>query len=278
MKKRATSTVQLDMFDILMPPPVEEAPPVDHLGQKLIETGLVYNSFQLDLNHSLTAPMETTLSYPWDLPSRLFRFPVEVSEFDNGVRRIGLMHPLLGEHPFVKHVEATLGCELAKEGAPNKHGYSKVGLARWWHAVDLMHETTWQGLLDTRPFTTDADIIRAVGFAAELPAYRGNKMTGRGQISTETARSILAALGCEEPADRSRAYFATSDLPKPSSIEERNSKGAVTKQWWPINLHARHGTEADATWLMIHAIEDKLFRRMRNGHLEWSEAGRALKS
>ncbi len=32
--------------------------------------------------------------------------------------------PFLAEHPYVRHVEALLGFEIARNGAPNRHGYS----------------------------------------------------------------------------------------------------------------------------------------------------------
>ncbi len=111
----------------------------DALGDLLLKKGLVPSRYVLDLNHALTLPVTMELPPPWNLPSRLFRFPIEVSEPIAGEgRRIGLMHPPLSEHPFVQHVAAELGRNLDPAGAPNAHGVSKQHDAMWWHAVDLI--------------------------------------------------------------------------------------------------------------------------------------------
>jgi hypothetical protein len=62
-----------------------------------------------------------------NLPSRLFRGPLEVIRPEKGEpRKIGLMHPGLATHPFVLHVEA-LGIEVAREGVANAYGYTERG-------------------------------------------------------------------------------------------------------------------------------------------------------
>lgn len=123
----------------------------DDLGAALIEHELVPNAFILDLNHGLTVPYEMELEYPWNLPSRMFQFPIEVT--DDGPRRIGLVHPLLVDHPYVQHVQALLGTEIDPNGAPNAYGYSKCDTALWWHAVDLICAGMWKELLETQRFT-----------------------------------------------------------------------------------------------------------------------------
>ncbi len=76
---------------------------------QLLKSGLVLSEYVLDLNHNLNVPWKLSLPAPWNLPSRLFQFPIEVSEPVDGQRRIGLMHPLLKDHPWVQHVERELG-------------------------------------------------------------------------------------------------------------------------------------------------------------------------
>jgi hypothetical protein len=68
---------------------------VDAVAETLMQTGLVPNVFILDLNHTLTVPSDMQMPYPWNLPSRLFSFPIEVSDqAEDGSRWIGLLHPL----------------------------------------------------------------------------------------------------------------------------------------------------------------------------------------
>jgi len=98
----------------------------DSLGELLIAKGFVPNEFLLDLNGGLSVPDDMELSAPWNLPSRLFRYPIEVSEpTEESPRRLGLTHPLLADHPFVQLVAAETGCEIDPNGAPNEYGYSK---------------------------------------------------------------------------------------------------------------------------------------------------------
>jgi hypothetical protein len=131
----------------------------------LISSGFAHNDYLLDLNRSLHVPYEQVLPAPWDLPSRLLRFPIEVGDRTPEGRRIGLMHPHLAKHPFVLQVAEVLGTPVPAGGAPNAHGYSAVRLGLWWHAVDLMGAGKWRELLATRNFTTDQDIAGAASFA-----------------------------------------------------------------------------------------------------------------
>jgi hypothetical protein len=103
----------------------------------LLELGLVPNSYLLEINHHLTVPRDMLLPPPWNLASRLFRFPIEIGDAtEDGIRSIGLMHPLLKDHPFVRRVEAVLGIELNPNGAPNAQGVSGQRTGRWLRIPD----------------------------------------------------------------------------------------------------------------------------------------------
>ena len=108
----------------------------DTMGAALIRHGFVANDYLLSINGGLSVPRHIDLPPPWNLPSRMFQFPIEVGR-DEDETHIGLLHPSLADHPFVSHLESVLGITLDPEGAPNSHGYSKRETAQWWHAVDL---------------------------------------------------------------------------------------------------------------------------------------------
>ena len=100
-------------------------PTADPLGVALVKAGLAPNIALLDINNSLGVPHGFDLAAPWHLPSRMFCFPIEVCRPDDEQpRMIALRHPLLAHHPFVRHVETALGLEIARDGAPNRYGYS----------------------------------------------------------------------------------------------------------------------------------------------------------
>src|SRR3546814_11953753 len=77
----------------------------------------------------------------------MFRFPIEVcSPESDRPRKIGLRHPLLADHPYVRH-EGLLGFEIDRHGAPNRHCYTSAPTARWWNAVDLISAGKWRELI-----------------------------------------------------------------------------------------------------------------------------------
>lgn len=237
----------------------------DELGDALIAAGFARNSLLLHMNGSLSVPADFQLEAPWNLPSRLFENPIEVvpPEGDDP-RKIGLMHPRLADHPFVRHVEQVLGVNIAREGVTNRHGFSKRRHALWWHAVDLISAGKWRELLDTQLFTETRCILRAVSFGLRHSPHTARE--GRGYIDTLQARHIVREMDGSEPSDRSttiRSFLAPS-LCKPDH-------GSA---YWPIN--APHGLCAeDEAWAMIHGIEDGWFAHDRSGFLHWTEQGRA---
>lgn len=217
--------------------PMEAAPVIvedDPLQEKIIAAGLEAK-FLLELNRGLTTP--GTL----DLPSRLFRFPIE---FMSSKRRKGgeskllLRHPLLREVPqvaaFIADVENRAECRI--EWEPHDEFGRDLGAGwRWYHAVDLCSDKHWRDLLLTRRFT-DADcIFNAVGLA----------LNGKGTLSVRNARAVMAELGSIEPADRSAGALSGDEL---SPYRDGKKKS--------ISPNIRPQGEVGA-WLAIHGLEDK---------------------
>jgi hypothetical protein len=234
---------------------------MDSLATRIVERGLAASTFLLDINRSLAVPRDFPLPYPWNLPSRLFQFPIEVSAAEgDGNLRIGLMHPLLAAHPFVQHVEAALGVTLDTDGATNACGVSKARTGQGWHAVDLVSAGQWRALLATREYTTAEDIARAVAYGLTYSRHDG-KPTG--YLSPPEARAIMAAIGAYEPASR-RGMLAFST---PSAC--KSDTGAVH---WPIN-HPGLPRKVVA-WALIHGIEGGWFAHDRSGFLHWTGQGR----
>lgn len=158
-------------------------------------------------------------------------------------------------------IEEKLGITLDREGAPNEHGYSKRDTAQWWHAVDLISSDHWQALLDTRQFTTEYDIARAVAYGLTYSHHEAKRM---GHITTQEARQIMAAIDEDEPESRRAAILALS-RPLPCKPD----KGA---EYWPINHPALPAPTL--AWALIHGIEDGWFSYDRSGFLHWTEQGR----
>lgn len=236
----------------------------DELGQRIIDAGFAPNRLLLDMNHSLCVPRDFTLEAPWNLPSRQFRFPIEVVAPEAGEpRKIGLMHPELAAHPFVKHVESVLGIEIARDGVANRYGYSAAPTARWWHSVDLISAGKWRELLATQLHTTMGDIFHAVSYGCRYSPNEDRQ--GRGYISTAEARTIMEEMGATEPED-AVAILLQCDEPKECKSERSTH--------WPINT-GRSLCGEDQAWCMILGIEQGWFAHDRAGFLQWTENGRA---
>ena len=235
----------------------------DERGDALIAHGFAPNRTILDINGTLSVPHGMDLPPPWNLPSRMFRFPVEVCPPSRtSPRRIGLMHPLLADHPFVQVVEAALGTRLDPNGARNDAGYTASKPAVWWHAVDLVSAGRWRELLETARFTETRCIMRAVSFGL---GYKGGAKKGKDGFGIRDAREIMAWLNVPEPrgrADLLAAFMAPSPC--------KQDRGAVI---WPVN--ACGVTAEDEAWGMIAGLEEGWFTYGRGGFLQWSEAGQA---
>lgn len=235
----------------------------DQLGDQIIAAGFAPNGFVLDINGALDVPRDFPLSAPWNLPSRLFQFPIEVIRAEQDEpRKIGLRHPLLAAHPFVQHVERALGIEIARDGVTNRHGYSNRVHSLWHHAVDLISAGKWRELLATQEFTEPRNIFNAVVYGLRYSDHADRKASGR--ISTVEARQIMREMGATEPTDRA-ALLRSFSAPSPCQQE----RGA---EHWPINLHGP--CAEDKAWSFIIGIEDGWFSYDRSGHLQWSPMGR----
>jgi hypothetical protein len=232
----------------------------DTMGAALIRHGFVANDYLLSINGGLSVPRHIDLPPPWNLPSRIFQFPIEASR-DEDETHIGLLHPALADHPFVNHLESVLGITLDPEGAPNSHGYSKRETAQWWHAVDLISAGEWRALLETRQFTTERDIARAVAFGLTYSDRDARRM---GHISPQEAREIMAAIGAAEPCDR-RSGILSLSAPLPCKPDNGPAH-------WPINHPALPAPVI--AWALIHGIEDGWFAYDRAGFLHWTVLGR----
>lgn len=240
--------------------PVEQA---DELGQQIIAAGFAANDYLLDINGALNVPRGFTLPAPWNLPSRLFQFPIEVIRAEQGEpRKIGLRHPLLAAHPFVQHVESVLGIEIAREGVTNRYGYSNRSHSLWHHAVDLISAGKWRELLDTQEFTEPSNIFNAIAYSCRYSHHADKK--GSGYINTAEARQIMREMGATEPTDRAELIRCFS-APFPCEQE----RGTVH---WPINVYGL--CAEDKAWGFIIGIEDGWFTHDRAGFLQWSQQGR----
>ena len=179
------------------------------------------------------------------------------------LKKRGLMHPLLVDHPFVQHVQSVMGIEIDSDGAPNKYGYRSGGHAMWWHAVDLVTAGLWKELLETERFTTPDLIAGAVSFG--LQHSRHDDKRRKGYISTVEARKILKHIDAREPDDRAKTL---RQLMRPSSLKEE--KGSVR---WPINM-ASPSAHEETAWCLVLGIETGWFGYDRSGFLQWTQAGR----
>ncbi|MFC3216482.1 MULTISPECIES: hypothetical protein [Sphingomonadaceae] len=235
----------------------------DELGERIVAAGFAPNLAVLDINRSFDVPRDFALAAPWNLPSRMFRFPIEVCPPDGDQpRRIGLRHPLLAEHPYVRRVEAALGFEIDRNGAPNRFGYTTAPTARWWHAVDLISAGKWRELLETQDFTESGCIMRAVAYGCRYSDHEDKKAAGH--INTAEARAIMREMGATEPDDRSAIIRAFS---QPTICRQDNGS-----EHWPIN--SGPDCAEDLAWGFIIGVEDGWFSRDRSGYLQWSQLGR----
>lgn len=243
----------------------------DPVGDALLAGGLAASAYVLDLNGALTAPGEFLQEMPWSLPSRLFKFPIEVCpHYPGAPRKLGLMHPLLSAHPFVRRVEAVMGFPMVPGGAPNDAGYTRTTLGQWWHAVDLISER-WRELLDTRHFTTPEHIAGAVEFGLHYRAQR---------FGLRDAHAVMRAIGAEPPGDRhavlrcfhrpsSAASEPKANGKRGTAAEQRSQRGR-----WPVNYAVSADGHARA-WAAILGLKSGWLRHARSGYAEWTEAGRA---
>lgn len=236
----------------------------DHIGERLIADGFFHNDYALENDGSFGGwGSNEDYPHPWNLPSRLFIFPAQTLRGPDGVRRIGVRHPLLMNHPLVQQVIAK-GYEVCSpDDCENEHGVSMAFMdhGEWWHAVDLI-KTHHVELLNTRHFTTDEDITAAVRYRLEYP--------GKTPLSVAVSdmRSVMATIGISEPEDGSESLLNTFDEPHATQSEGKK------KPYWPINTRTalKSKISANTAWAFIHGIEQGWFQN-DNGYLHWSAKG-----
>ncbi len=227
------------------------AAPADPLVETLVATGLVSRAYILHLDRGLTNP--ATL----DLPSRLFRFPVEFMDATRtgAESRLLLRHPLLWQvlqvSDFLVDIEQKTGVRPAWEPF-DEFGRDFGEKWRWYHAVDLCDDKHWQGLLKTVRFTDRDSIFKAVQFG----------LTGK-SLSLKNARAVLAALESDEPAVAASASLMLSKAVMPY----QHDKGKL------ISPNISERGEAGA-WMVIHGLEDGFFNYV-GSHLSVTTDGMA---
>lgn len=243
----------------------------DHIAERLVADSFFPNLSHVEYDGTLAAERrQTEYAYPWNLPSRLFRFPAHTFRGPDGVRRIGVLHPLLFEHPLILELRAKSYELVNAEECLNEHGVSASHThhGSWWHAVDLIQSHP-RDLVATRRFTTDANITGAVCYRCSYPHEKG-PLT---RLVAEM-REVMTVLTAAEPEDGSVSTIA--GFYKPGPVYSDGS-GKKSRPRWPINTMRALMSEdsAAAAWAYIHGIEKGWFQNDR-GYLQWSQTGRDL--
>ncbi|WP_080580050.1 MT-A70 family methyltransferase [Sinorhizobium fredii] len=226
-------------------------PANDALADALVATGLAPSKYILHLNRGLTNPAAL------DLPSRLFRFPVEFmdAERGGGESRLLLRHPLVWQvlqvTDFLADIEQKIGVRPVWEPL-DEFGRDFGEKWRWYHAVDLCNDKHWQGLLKTARFTDREKIFSAVKLGLEGKS-----------LSLKNARSVMAELESVEPEIAASAEIMLGKALMPY----QHDKGKLISP----NISDRNETGA---WLVIHGLEDGFFNYVGN-HLSVTPDGMA---
>lgn len=247
-------------FDFAAPttlPGRAHAPRRDPLAERLIAAGLAPNDSVLAITRALAVPDGSSLPAPWNLPTRLFQWPID---YEPGTPeepgRLRLRHPALAEHPGVRAIRA-----LIPEPEHWDDTAAPGDALTWNHAVDLMTPRLWPELIATRRFVDDGMIASALAFALLSPGLtRGT----RERWTLALARTVMRHLDAPEPADRSRALLAGDGL-WPARIESHVAP----------NIRPRG---AAAAWLTIHGIEDGYLAYAKSGWLGVTPKGLALRA
>lgn len=222
------------------------------LAQRIIAAGFAANECMLNINCAIQMSNDFQPGQPWDMPSRLFRFPIATDSCDGGKGvKVSLLHPLLAEHPFVRHVEETLG--IAIEPDDSTVG-AEMGL--WWHAIDMVEHGCIDALNETRRFTSSRCVYRAVALHLNYKPRKG--ATG----GTKYARDVLDLFASQPPGDR---VGCIRRLMEPSPCAGRV----------PVNTGPTIASE-DAPWALIFAIEDGWVKHDASGFARWTEKGREM--
>jgi hypothetical protein len=236
-------TAQLDLFaDAVVS--VVAPPPPDLLAEHLVTSGLVHNSYLLELNRAIRFPA-------MDLPSRLMQWPIEFvmrSRCNGGESLLLLRHPDLADLPFVDAIEEKSGHRPVWKDT-DEFGRDRGADFRYFHALDLLTDDHWLDLLRTRNFTDRDGIVYGLKYRAQY-----------GGLSVKNVRSMLAEIGEDEPSDKSAAFIA--------------SQCRVTEALQGKFVGWKHNhTSAAEVWATVHGLEAKTFKRDASGHLRFTPGG-----
>lgn len=215
--------------------------PADPLAEALISKGYAPNHYLLRLNRSIEATYG-------DLPSRLFQNPIEFVGRDrqnDGKSKLWLRHPDFEGLPILDQIERETGARPYWSPVDEFGRPRTIGML--WHAIDLLTDEHFEGMLATRNFTDKSSVVNGLRYHMEF-----------GGLSVANARTVLAEYGCAEPDDRS-AGFLHSDAVKVANCQS----GKFVAMWTK---------DEQSVWAAIHGLEDGLFKRDRNGHLRFSAA------
>jgi len=234
------TALQLDLF--APPPPIHVEIGTDPLVTALIKHGYAHNEYLLDINHSINVEAFS------DLPSRLFQFPIEFvdrSRQEDGESKLWLRHPDLTGMTFVSRIERDTG--VRPVWAPVDEFGRERRQGAFWHAIDLLTDEHFRGMLDTRNFTDWPMVINGLRYHMDY-----------GGLSIAHARIVLSEYRSIEPEDRSAA-FLKSDAVRVTNAQQGKFVGMWTE-------------DERSVWAAIHGLEDGFFKRDRNGHLRFSPA------
>jgi hypothetical protein len=233
--------MQLDLFATPKTASAPVEPQPDALVEALVDKGYAPNHFLLGLGCSISEVSS-------DLPSRLFGFPIEFVERDRhtgGESKLWLRHPDLTAMLDLDAIESDLGVRPVWQPFDQFGRERNIGM--FWHAIDLLTDEHFRGMLDTRNFTDKPSVINGLRFHMEY-----------GGLSTVNARIVLAEYDCPEPDERSAA-FLRSDAVRIANAQQGKFVGLWSK-------------DEQSVWAAIHGIEDGYFKRDRSGALRFSAA------
>lgn len=239
---------------------------IDPIGEAIASLGIVRGSALLDLDECLMVPGAFKLANPWALPSRLFIFPIGVTKCrPREQRQLYLLHPELQPHPFVGWIERKLNVEILPAPPANAESMITASDRQWQHALDLVTTGEIEGLHNTRRFTTDAHIFRAVVLA--LVRHGPSRERPNPLFDVHAARLLLNLSGVPEPARPMLDLASCVQPPKPQHIR------SFTTHWL---VEAGYNPPEKIAWAVIHMIEAGYAFYNFNGYLEWSELGKEI--
>lgn len=166
--------------------------------------------------------------------SRMHQFPFEVSAYTGTLH---VVHPGIEDMPYVDSVAEIVGYR------PVYHKDVEItgNIRRYHHAVDLCRQDCWLELLATHYLTEPEAICSAICLKLDRTSFDGAM-----SINANIARSMLLTLGVPEPQGRSGDLLARPPFDLSSPFCRTEDRGANA-------------------WMRVHAWEDGLVKRTRQG-------------